>query len=161
MIRRISLLLILFAAVVSSAEEPKPQIHSIYRLQFVLKQLDAGKLVSTHNFEVSADSHDSRSVQIRTGNRVPIDAGNNGLQYIDVGFNCDAHLFFDEANDGWLETGWEVSTMPAASGSERLIRQWRVRSTPRVILGKQIAVGSVDDINSGQQFELDVTVTKE
>jgi hypothetical protein len=161
MIRRFALLCLLLAAAVAFADEPKSQSHTIYKLQFVLKQFDHGKIISTHNFEVSADAADGRSSQIRTGNRIPVATGDDKYQYVDVGFNCDAQVVSDADGEIRLNTGWELSTMPAAAGPEHLIRQQRIHSVPRIILGKSITVGSIDDIDSSQQFELDVTVTKE
>jgi hypothetical protein len=151
-----------FAQDSKSDQHTKPEEHARYRLEFVLKQMEHGKVMSTHNFTMSAEANTGAS-QIRTGNRVPVDTGGDkGINYIDVGFNCDARI--DRPGNGssvGLDIGWELSTMPAIAGSEKLIRQVRVRSTPSVQFGKSTLVGSVDDINSMQQFELDVTVTPE
>ena len=134
--------------------------HARYKLNFVLKQLDQGKVVSTHNYTTYAGPT-LGSAQIRTGNRIPIDVGaDKGIQYVDVGFNCDARI--DGAiheNAVNLDIGWELSTMPAVTGSEKIIRQVKGRSMPSVTVGKQTIVGSADDVNSGQQYELWVTVT--
>jgi hypothetical protein len=88
--------------------------------------------------------------------------GEKGIQYVDVGFNCDARIDGPTNGSGLgFDITWDLSTMPAVTGSEKIIRQVRVRSTPNLPLGKQALVGSADDINSGQQFELWVTVTPE
>jgi hypothetical protein len=134
--------------------------HPRYKLSFVLKQLDQGKVQSTHNYVTFVGTG---TAQIRTGNRIPIDVGaDKGIQYVDVGFNCDARIdgpIHENAVD--LDIGWELSTMPAVTGSEKIIRQVKVRSTPNVPIGKLSIVGSADDVNSGQQYELWVTVTPE
>jgi len=162
MIRRVCLVCVLLLATVAFAQESKgEQQHPKYRLAFVLKQSDHGKVLSTHDFVMSAEANGSSS-QIRTGNRVPVDIGSDkGVQYIDVGFNCDARINPVGSNAVGLEIGWELSTMPGTTGAERIIRQVRTRSTPLATFGKSTVVSSVDDINSGQQFELDVTVTPE
>ena len=162
MIRRIALACIVVAAVSAFGQESKEDTHSRYKLEFVLKQLDHGKIISTHNYTIAAEANSGNS-QIRTGNRVPIDTGTDkGLTYIDVGFNCDARIEKPTSGNAvGLDVVWDLSTMPGSTGSEKLIRQTRVRSTPLVPFGKGTLVGSVDDINSGQQFELDVTVTPE
>ncbi len=162
MIRRtLFIALVLLCAAAVFAQESKPEQHAKYKLEFVLKQLDHGKVMSTHNFVMSAEANGGSS-QIRTGNRIPVDVGGDkGMQYMDVGFNCDARIGQANPNSVGLEVGWELSTMPGTSGSERIVRQVRTRSTPLVTFGKPTVVSSVDDINSGQQFELDVTVTPE
>lgn len=161
MIHRTFLMCFLIASALAFGQDQKVEPHSRYKLEFVLKQLDHGKVLSTHNFVMSAESNGSTS-QVRTGNRIPIDlGGEKGLQYQDVGFSCDARINPVGSSNVGLEIGWELSTMPGATGSERVVRQVKGRSTPLAPVGKQTLVGSVDDINSGQQFELDVTVTPE
>ncbi|ABF39594.1 hypothetical protein Acid345_0589 [Candidatus Koribacter versatilis Ellin345] len=162
MIRRTALIAAVFLFVVGGfAQEAKTDQHAKYKLDFVLKQMDRGKPLSTHNFTMSAEASGGSS-QIRTGNRIPVDiGGDKGLQYMDVGFNCDARIIQSGSSNVGLEVGWEISTMPGTSGSEKMVRQVRSRSTPLVTFGKPTVVSSVDDINSGQQFELDVTVTPE
>ena len=160
MMRRMAIAVLMVVSAAAFAQEAKND-HTKYKLEFVLKQMDHGKTLSTHNFVMSAETN-SGSSQIRTGNRVPVDVGGDkGMQYIDVGFNCDARVSTIAASSVGLEVGWELSTMPGGAGAERLVRQVKTRSTPLVPLGKPTVVSSVDDINSGQQFELDVTVTPE
>jgi hypothetical protein len=152
---------VLLAACAFGQSKPE-EAHARYRLNFVLKQLDQGKVLSTHNYTTYAETS-SGAAQIRTGNRVPVDVGGEkGIQYVDVGFNCDARIDGPTNGSGLgFDITWDLSTMPAVTGSEKIIRQVRVRSTPNLPLGKQALVGSADDINSGQQFELWVTVTPE
>ena len=163
--RTMTITLLLMTAVVMWGQDVKPDQHGRYKLEFVLKQLDHGKTLSTHNFVMSAEADcggGCGSSQIRTGNRVPVDVGGDkGLQYMDVGFNCDARIGKATASNVGLEVGWELSTMPGTSGSEKIVRQVRTRSTMLAALGKTTLVSSADDINSGQQFELWVTVTPE
>lgn len=162
MIRRVAVVCVVLLAAIAFGQESKvEQQHPKYKLAFVLKQMDHGKVVSTHDFVMSAEANGGTS-QIRTGNRVPVDVGGDkGVQYIDVGFNCDARILPASNGSVGLEIGWELSTMPGTTGAERIIRQVRARSTPLVAFGKPTLVSSVDDINSGQQLELDVTVTPE
>lgn len=162
MIQRIAFVCIVLVAASAFGQEPKEEQRPKYKLDFVLKQLEHGKVLSTHNYSVSAEANSGNS-QIRTGNRVPIDTGTDkGITYVDVGFNCDARIERPGSGSSvGLEVVWDLSTMPGTAGAEKLIRQVRVRSTPLVQFGKTTLVGSADDINSGQQFELDVTVTPE
>lgn len=163
--RTIAIALVLLVTAIMWGQETRPDQHGRYKLELVLKQLDHGKIVSTHNFVMSAEGECGGacgSSQIRTGNRIPVDVGGDkGLQYMDVGFNCDARVGKASGNNVGLEIGWELSTMPGTSGSEKIVRQVRTRSTLLAALGKSTLVSSADDINSGQQFELWVTVTPE
>lgn len=147
---------------VEQKQAPKPeQEHPSYKLDFVLKQLDHGKVVSTHDYTVSAMVHDGNA-EIRTGNRVPVDlGGSKGINYVDVGFNLDSVAVIHSPDRIGLDIHWELSTIPPGADSEKLIRQVRVRSMPSVIPGKQTVVSSIDDSNSGTRYELDVTVTPE
>lgn len=163
--RTVIIALVLLTSALMWGQEGKTEQHGRYKLEFVLKQLDHGKVQSTHNFVMSAEADCGGacgSSQIRTGNRIPVDiGGDKGLQYMDVGFNCDARVGKATANNVGLEIGWELSTMPGGTGSEKIVRQVRTRSTLLAALGRSTLVSSADDINSGQQFELWVTVTPE
>jgi len=98
MIHRTFLMCFLIASALAFGQDQKVEPHSRYRLEFVLKQLDHGKVLSTHNFVMSAESNGSTS-QVRTGNRIPIDlGGEKGLQYQDVGFSCDEMCIRDRPN---------------------------------------------------------------
>lgn len=169
--RSFAVLFVLMGAVAAYGQEvAKERPHGNYRLEFVLKQLEHGKVISTRHYVISVGfvGNNSNLGQIRTGDRVPVDVGGDkGVNYIDIGFNCDARIMVDRvANDNKLpiEVDWDMSTMPQAADHTQgagIIRQNRVRSAPLVELGKPTVVGSVDNLTSDQQFELDVTVTPE
>lgn len=169
MIQRTVLMAFILMAIASMAQDSKPDPTKLrfddqrlsYKLEFVLKQLDKGKVVSTHKYQMSALTHVGNA-EIRAGNRVPVDlGGDKGINYIDIGLNLDAAATIVRPSTLGLDIHWELSTVPEGAGQEKLIRQVRVRSQPTVEFGKQVVVSTVDDVNSGQQFELDVTATPE
>ena len=170
MIQRMALAAFMLVLMASAlAQDAKPDSTKLrwddqrlsYKLEFVLKQLDKGKVVSTHKYLMSALSHVGNA-EIRTGNRVPVDlGGDKGINYIDIGLNLDATATIARPTTLGLDIHWELSTVPEGASQDKLIRQVRVRSMPTVEFGKQVVVSTVDDMNSGQQFELDVTATPE
>ena len=71
-------------AAVAPKETPK-----FYKLDFVVREVDDGKVISakTYSTSILADER-QRGASIRTGNRVPYTTG-GGYQYADIGVNID------------------------------------------------------------------------
>ena len=102
MIQRMALAAFMLVLMASAlAQDAKPDSTKLrwddqrlsYKLEFVLKQMDKGKVVSTHKYLMSALSHVGNA-EIRTGNRVPVDlGGDKGINYIDIGLQprCNRH----------------------------------------------------------------------
>ncbi len=169
MIAACSLALLVSAAFSQDAKnEPRPR----FKVTLVLKQLDHDKVVSTHSFTMSVEASGDRGAsQIRSGDRLPVTVDSTGkdkaFQYIDVGFSCDARIeHMISANAAAMEFTWDLSMVPgstaqAGMGDPAPIRQVRVKSTPLVPVGKSTLVGSADDVSSGNQYELYVTLTPE
>lgn len=144
----------------AAAERDKP-VHA-YRLDFSMNELEGGKKINTRQYSLNLNADESNEIKI--GTRIPVDAGQNTFQYIDVGTNIWARI--SERSDGVaLSVRAENSNLAVPEQGELradrpVIRQLKISAGTLAQLGKPMVVGSVDDPNSKRQFQLEVTVTK-
>src|SRR5208337_3954869 len=66
-------------AAAARAEKP---VHA-YRLDFSVNELEDGKKINTRQYSLNLNADDANEIKI--GTRVPVDAGHDTFQYIDVG----------------------------------------------------------------------------
>jgi hypothetical protein len=134
-----------------------------YRLDFVVKELDAGKVVNARTYSTSASAKDGGwACTIRTGNKVPVPTGMSAdktqYTYIDVGVNFDCKSI--KEIDGQLSM---VLTAEISSGltSDRppMIRQTKWSSDVLVPLRKPTLIYSSDDVAGKGQMQLELTAT--
>ena len=95
---------------------PSPARH-FYKLTYVLKEFDEGKVVNQRDFVVTVSTGERYSSRLRAGSRFPIrDEGKTN--YVDVGLNLDNHL--EDVPDGLaMDVNAEISSAsndPATSG---------------------------------------------
>jgi hypothetical protein len=146
------------AAAAARAEKP---VHA-YRLDFSVNEMEDGKKINTRQYSLNLNADDSEELKI--GSRVPIDAGQGVMQYLDVGTSIWCRI--GERPDGVpLSVRAEISNFAIPeqeSGHESrpVIRQLKINASTLAVLGKSMVVGSVDDPNSKRQFQLEVTVSK-
>jgi len=143
----------------ASAEE-KP-VHA-YRLDFSVTELEDGKKINSRQYSLNLNADDANEIKI--GTRVPVEAGHEQFQYMDVGTSIWCRI--GERPDGIpLAVRAEMSNFAipdqgAGHESRPVIRQFKINASTLAVLGKPMVVGSVDDPNSKRQFQLEVTVTK-
>lgn len=147
-----------------------------YKLSYVLRETDEGKVLNQRNFVVTinqeaTDAHgevtgDPRWWSVRAGTRVPmLTSSGEGekFTYADVGVNLDSRGY--EVGDAFqLEISTEISSLGADNAGKPtlpLIRQVKVRSAVVAPFGKQTTVFTADDPASKNRFELEVTPTRE
>jgi len=85
-----ALLLLLTASVCLAQDGPKkPDAAKYFRVDFVVKESEGGRLVNSRNYGMTVQALGKRV--IRTGDRVPVTANAKDGQftYIDVGVNID------------------------------------------------------------------------
>jgi hypothetical protein len=142
----------------SATDKP---VHA-YRLDFSVNELEDGKKINSRQYSLNLNADDANEIKI--GTRVPVEAGHEQFQYMDVGTNIWCRI--GERPDGVpLQVRAEISNFAIpdqATGHEPrpTIRQFRINASTLAIPGKPMVVGSVDDPNSRRQFQLEVTVTK-
>ena len=145
----------------AAVERDKP-VHA-YRLDFSMNEMEDGKKINTRQYSLNLNPEESNN-ELKIGTRIPVDAGQNTYQYIDVGTSIEARL--SERSDGVaLSVRAENSNLAVPEQGELradrpVIRQLKISGSTLALLGRPMVVGSVDDPNSKRQFQLEVTVTK-
>jgi hypothetical protein len=128
-----------------------------YRLDFVVRESDQGKLISQRSYSLgvaAAGVAEGRDWWIlRAGTKVP--AGSN---YADVGFNIDVRPE-DAGGALQLRLKADLSSLAPDAGNVNLppIRQMRVEEAVLVPINKPTVVFSAEDPSSKHQFQIEVT----
>ncbi|HVP53433.1 MAG TPA: hypothetical protein VMU45_00430 [Candidatus Eisenbacteria bacterium] len=158
-------LLTIGAAAVAQESAPRPAKppRHFYKLTYVLKESDEGKVVNQRTFVVTGSTGDVNMIEryasrLRAGSRYPVrDEGKTN--YIDVGVNLDTRL--EEVAEGLaMDTTAEISSVggeSTTSGSAPVLRQVRTNAQAVVALNKSFVLFTVDDPASRHQFQLEVT----
>jgi hypothetical protein len=128
-----------------------------YRLDFVVRESDQGKLLSQRAYSLGvaaagvAEGRDWWS--LRAGTKVP--AGSN---YVDVGFNLDVRPE-DAGGALQLRLKADLSSVAPDAGNTTLppIRQMRVEEAVLVPINKPTIVFSSEDPSSKHQFQIEIT----
>jgi hypothetical protein len=142
---------------------PNPPRH-FYRLHYVLKETDEGKVINQRTFTLTActSTGERCSSRLRAGSRFPV-SEEKQTNYVDVGVNIDNRLV--EVPDGLeMDVTAEVSspgTDAGTSGSAPVIRQLRTNSQAIAALAKPTVLFTIDDPASRHRFELEVTASRE
>jgi len=175
----------------SAAETPKASsVNNLapkhyYRLSYVLRESDEGKLINQRSFvvtinpegEASSDaSHDAKWWSLRAGTRVPYASGPQDgpktYNYADVGMDLDSRGY-DSGDALQLEVSAEIKSLgsegptpsvPQPAGSlvsPPVIRQVKVHSAVLAPFNKPTMVFTADDPATKHRFELNVTPVRE
>lgn len=141
-----------------ATEQPK-----YFHLDFVLKELDGGKVVNARHYAMTISTGDTGTSGIRTGNKVPITTGGTGgevtqFTYIDVGVNIDCKQAKEMGDDLALHVDAEISSA-ATQTHQPLIRQTKWSSSVIVPIGKATTIFSSDDVTTKGQMQLELTAT--
>jgi hypothetical protein len=153
--------LVLAAVPVLSQEvmTPKPPApRHFYKLTYVLKEFDEGKVVNQREFVLTCSTGDRYASRMRAGSRIPVGQPDKS-SYVDLGINLDTHL--EDVPEGLaLDVTAEVSSptmeLPANSVSPA-IRQMRTNALAVVAMSKPTTLFNIDDPASRHRFELEVT----
>ena len=153
----------------TTAATPQPVPKHYYKLNFVLRETDEGKVLNQRTFtlNISTEPPHVGGVppewwNVRSGTRVPI-SGSKDVNYLDVGVNLDVRA--EEAPEGLqMQITSEISSLGTENGagaSAPAIRQVKVRSAVQAPIGKPTVVFTADDPASKHRFELEVTPMRE
>jgi hypothetical protein len=174
-----------FASLTRAQEASKPAVPAsrpdaakapahFYRLDFVLKELDAsGKPVNSRSFTTSVSTAESQPNSIVVGSKVPLVTGaskndSNSLltqfQYIDLGVKITVSDVHEDGNRLAFNLHTEVSN-PAtpsviAGVSEPVIRQNVWTGDVLIPVGKPTTVFKSDSLEDKGSMELEVTATQ-
>ena len=141
------------------AAAPVPKHY--YRLNYVLKESDQGKVVNQRAYALPTSAGDEWT-RLRAGTRLPLPKGND-ITYIDVGVNIDNRLHEAGAMLSLEVTTDITSAAPetAPAGGAPALRQVRATTQSLITPGKPAVVFAADDPASRHHFELEVTATPE
>lgn len=157
----LALALLVVTAPLQSSTAAADDQESIYSLEFQVTEFKNGEMASTRSYFVLA--RNDSSLQIRTGNRVPIFPP-EGVEYLSVGLHIDCELR-EQGNRIDLFVGSEINSFvlpeqASGSGDPPVIRAISSQVQTAVVPGKRTLISSIDDVMSDSRYELHVTVTK-
>jgi len=136
-----------------------------YRLNFQLHEIEDGKTINTRQYALNVVPGYDPSNELKIGTRVPVEAKQGEMQYIDVGTSIWARMI-KHADALELEVHADLSNFASpdeksqTTTSMPLLRQLRINASTIAALSKPMVVGIVDDPNSKRQYQLEVTVTQ-
>jgi hypothetical protein len=157
----------------TGSKEASTRPASVYRLDFVVRELEDGKQLNSRSYSLSAKSGDWGG--LRVGSRVPVGSVERqeykGPDYRDVGINIDCQPHErDEGGGVLLDFRFESSSVVAPEKVKEqmgvsgpfppIIRQVRFSGSSLVALGKPTVISTLDDVTSNRRYEVEVTATK-
>ncbi len=147
-----------------------------YHLVFVLKELDAEKIVNSRSYFMSIGTAEGQlntfnARSIRTGTKVPVAYEPGKISYVDVGVNIDCRNVIERANGVAMDLSAEVSSVQKnpdeqnkvhtiGEGPTPLIQQNKWNSQAIVMLGKPTVIFSSDEVTSKRSIQLEMTATE-
>lgn len=142
-----------------AAPRPANPPRHFYRLTYVLKESDEGKIINQRDFLLTASTGERYTSRMRAGSRFPVRDADK-TNYLDVGVNLDNHL--EEVPEGLaMEVTAEISSagtdMASGSGAP-VIRSLKTTAQVVVAPNKPTMLFTIDDPASHHRFELEVTV---
>jgi hypothetical protein len=170
------------AGILQTEAQKKPA--SVYRLDYVVREIEDGKRINSRNYSLSAKSAEmglpnAERASLRIGSRVPIEKtaihGNGAtvssgtVEYQDVGINIDSQLH-ERDNDILLNTSFSSSSIvtPEKPTEEHgspislppVFRRVQFTGDSLVTPGKPTVIATLDDVTSNRRYEIEVTATK-
>jgi hypothetical protein len=136
-----------------------------YQLNFVLKEVDEGRVFNSRTYSMVAATDNSQGgPSIRTGSKVPISSGGSGWNYNDVGVDFDCRFLGEAGKSIFLHVTAESSSLagaqePPAGNLPPVIRQNKWSATVVVPVGKPTIIFSSDDLTSKHKLQVELTAT--
>ncbi len=131
-----------------------------YKLDFVVKEVDGGKVVNSRAYSMIASTDASHGGSMRTNSvmQVPTPAG--GTQRVDVGVNIDCSRVQELADGLAMSLSAEVNSLQQeGTGTSPVIRRNNWSSGVVVPLGKPTTVFSSEDATSKHLMQLELLAT--
>jgi hypothetical protein len=155
---------LLFAAILCFAQETPtaPTQQKYYKFDFVVKELDAGKVQGSKNYSVIGGVRGrENSMMIRTGDKVQVPTGGTAsatqYTYVDIGTNIDCRIVYESATELGLSISADISS--ADTPRAQVISQIKWNSNVLVPLRKATVIFTSDSITKKTQTQLEVTAT--
>lgn len=165
----VALLAMVPAAGLAQAPQKGAEAQKFYKLEFTLKEVEAGKVLNSRSYSVIAvDDLKARGVSIRAGTKVPVSSGGN-YSFFDIGVNIDCQVTAEVEGRLSLSVNADISSVPATAESAGqagggasgppTIRQNRWVSVVTIPLRKPTLVFASDDLVSKRQMQMDIMAT--
>jgi hypothetical protein len=132
-----------------------------YRLDFEVIESEDGKKVNARQYVMHLMPGYVAQHDLKIGTRIPVEAKQGDLQYLDVGTNIWARV--SESEDGLqLDARADLSRLAENPGVRTMpaVEQFQIAGSTLAVLGKPMVLGIVDDPGAKRQFQLAVTVTR-
>jgi len=136
-----------------------------YKLEFVLKEVEGGKVLNARTYSVTSSSASGKDAacSIRTGSKVPIpmSPNNPAFTYLDVGVSVDCYSITETQNGLSLRVSADVSSI-LQEGSEPthpIVRQNKWTGNVILPIKKPTVIFTSDDPASKRQMQFELTVT--
>lgn len=150
---------------VAHAEEPAPPAErraSTFRVDYVLVDLEGGR--RTHERSYSMTVNGGSVGRLRTGTKVPVDLGDKGVQYIDIGLQISGRVW-ERDGDVLLDSEIErssvaTSELGAATKGNPILRTVTQSLSSRPTPGKAMVLSTLDDVEGPSRLQVEVTVTR-
>ena len=140
-------------------EEPK-----YFRLDFVVKELEGGKVISARNYATTVSSLNRENSSIRTGDKVPLPTSNPGsYSFFDIGVNIDSRVIRAMDAQLVLFVSADISSVVSSTTPNQsyslppVVRQNRWSANVVVPLKKATTIFSADGASEKRQMQLEVT----
>ena len=151
----------------STAKTPaNPKEARFFRLDFVVRELDGKRPVSSRNYSMNVVANDRvhNFSSIRTGNRVPIPATSKEAQfaYSDIGVNIDCSDVETIGSELALSLTAELSSLSdgqATTATPPILRATRWRSSALIAMARPTVVFTAEDDKTNHTLEMEVTAT--
>jgi hypothetical protein len=150
----------MMTAVAAFAQQAKPvDDPRFFRLDFVLKELEGGKVLNSRAYTMSISTSRGPDSSIRTGSKVPTPGKDGGIIYVELGTSIDCRQLMIVGNDLSIYVNADVSSLAEGSTNPPVIRQNKWGAVVLIPLRKPTVVFSSDDPMSKRQMQLEVTAT--
>jgi len=157
-------------AAAQSPSTPAPAPLKYYKVDFVVKEVDAGgHVVNTRSYSTILLTNNSGAPkEIRSGDKIPVisgtdEKGNSAYQYIDIGVNIDCRSVHEVDQKLAASVTADVSSVPSSteigSAREPLIRQFKWSADVLVAPGTPTTIFSSDDVGSKAKMQVEMTAT--
>jgi hypothetical protein len=151
------------AAGAAGVQEEGKEGWKFFKLDFVVREMEAGKTVNTRNYTMMTKTGDLQ--QLRVGTRVPIAPEENKVQYMDVGLSVDCRIMEGPASKALVAMA-EITSFASGDGEKGapsgapVVRHVQMNTSAPLTPGKPVVISGVDDLNSNHRFQLEVTATE-
>jgi hypothetical protein len=155
------------SAVKKEAPEKDVAPEAFYKLAFNISEIEDGKRVNQREYSMVSRNNDGRPISIKSTTRVPINAPEKQLQYLDAGL--DIRCFAPREVAGKVAVNCDVVisnfVVPDQSTEARnsvgpVLRTTNTSAWAVVTLGKPTVMSIIDDVNSKKRIQIEVTATK-